>query len=347
MSIFDLKRRNLFKLAGLGAVAGMTGGCDAVGSMFGRMFAMPPRETTYITPNGKFYVVNYMDSPFNLSRDLNQEQWRLSVRGDVKKPLTLGWRDVLNRDAFDQVSTLMCIDTLSGGDSLGNAVWRGISLKQLLLDAQYDEEMARDVVFRGADGYDDSIPIARALQENTMLAYLMNGEKLPKEHGFPLRLIVPGLYGIKNVKWITEIEVYGGDYKGYWQRKGWTDDGTIKVFSRIDSPGHYQALRGPERLFRGIAFGGPNTIVKVEISFDAGRTWHDTELETPMSPYSWVIWNYSWHPPKRGKFQVVVRATDAAGRLQIEEIARPMPDGASGYHTIIADVETVDAPKPA
>lgn len=341
--MLKLKRRNLFKLAGLGALSGMTGGCDAVGSMFGRMFAMPPRETTYITPNNKFYVVNYMDSPFNLSRDLNQEQWRLHVKGEVKNKLTLGWRDVLNRDAFDQVSTLMCIDTLSGGDSLGNAVWRGISLKQLLLDAGVDDELARDVIFRGADGYDDSIPFARAMQDNTMLAYLMNGEKLPKEHGFPLRLIVPGLYGIKNVKWITDIEVYGGDYKGYWQRKGWTDDGTIKVFSRIDSPGHYQALRGPERVFRGIAFGGPNTITKVELTFDAERTWHEAEIEPPMSPYSWVIWNYTWKPPKRGKFQVAVRATDAAGRLQISEIVRPMPDGASGYHTIIADVETIEA----
>jgi DMSO/TMAO reductase YedYZ molybdopterin-dependent catalytic subunit len=172
-----------------------------------------------------------------------------------------------------------------------------------------------------------------------MLAFLMNSEKLPKEHGFPIRLIVPGLYGIKNVKWITEIEVYPGDHKGYWQRKGWTDNGTIKIFSRIDSPGHYQTIRGQEQLFRGIAFGGPNSISKVELSFDAGRTWNECEIEQPMSPYSWVIWNYKWQPPKRGKFQTVVRATDTKGQLQITEIVRPQPAGASGYHTIISDVE--------
>ena len=135
------------------------------------------------------------------------------------------------------------------------------------------------MVFRGIDGYDDSIPFKRAMQDDVMLAFLMNGEKLPKEHGFPIRLIVPGLYGIKNVKWIVEIEVYPGDYLGYWQRKGWTDDGTIKIFSRIDSPGHYQTLRGQEQHFRGIAFGGPNSISKVELSFDAGRTWNDCEIE--------------------------------------------------------------------
>ncbi|MGH7229934.1 MAG: molybdopterin-dependent oxidoreductase, partial [Nitrospiraceae bacterium] len=273
---------------GLGASAGMLGGCDSVGSMFGRMFAMPPRDTQYFTPNDKFYVVNYADSAVSISREINIEQWRVAITGEVKNKLKLGWRDILNRDAFDQVVTLECIDTLPGGDSLGNATWRGISLKQLLQDAGVDEELARDVVFRAADGYDDSIPFTRAMQDDVMLAYLMNGEKLPKAHGFPLRLLVPGLYGIKNVKWITEIEVYNGDYQGYWQRKGWTDDGTIKIFSRIDSPGHYQALRGPEQTFRGIAFGGPNTISKVELSFDSAKTWNEAELEPTLSPYSWV-----------------------------------------------------------
>ncbi len=338
---FSLRRRTLLQLAGLGSLAGLTGGCDAVGSVFGRMFAMPPRETRYFTPNEKFYVVNYMDSPFNVSRNLDQEQWRLSVKGVVNKPMTLTWRDILNRDSYDQVSTLMCIDTLPGGDSLGNATWRGISLKKLLKEAEADDELARDVVLRGADGYDDSIPFKRAMEDDVMLAYLMNGEKLPKDHGFPLRLIVPGLYGIKNVKWIIEIEVYPGDYKGYWQRKGWTDDGTIKIFSRIDSPGHYQELRGPEQTFRGIAFGGPNSISKVEISVDAGKTWNDAQIEPPMSPYSWVIWRYNWRPPKRGKYQVAVRAIDTKGQLQIAELVRPQPAGASGLHTIIADVSAI------
>jgi hypothetical protein len=336
-----ISRRNILKAGSLGFLAGMMGGCDAVGGIFGRMFAIPPRETTYFTPNNKFYVVNYADSVVKVAREVNIEQWRLTVKGEVKKPLSLGWRDILNRDAFDQVSTLMCIDTLPGGDSLGNAQWRGISLKALLQEAGVDEEVARDVVFRANDGYDDSIPYTRAMQDDVMLAYLMNGEKLPKEHGFPLRLLVPGLYGIKNVKWITEIEVYAGDYKGYWQRKGWTDDGTIKIFSRIDSPGHYQALSGPEQTFRGIAFGGPNSISKVELSFDAGKTWNDCELMSPMSPYSWVIWSYTWKPPKRGKYQTVVRATDTKGQLQIAEIVRPQPAGASGLHTIITDIEQV------
>ena len=337
---FSIRRRAVLKAFGLGAVVGSIGGCDAVGGVFGRMFAVPPRDTTYFTPNSKFYVVNYADGAVSVSRDLNIEQWKLHIKGAVNKPMSLGWRDILNRDSYDQISTLMCIDTLPGGDSIGTATWRGISLKKLLLDCGADADIARDVVFRGIDGYDDSIPFTRAMQDDVMLAFLMNGEKLPQAHGFPLRLLVPGLYGIKNVKWIVEIEVYPGDYKGYWQRKGWTDDGTIKIFSRIDSPGHYQSLRGPEHTFRGIAFGGPNSISKVELSVDAGRTWNDCRIEPPMSPYSWVIWAYTWRPPKPGKFQTVVRAIDTKGQLQIAEIVRPQPAGASGYHTIISEVES-------
>lgn len=331
-------RRTLLKASGLGVLAGLTGGCDSMGSVFGRMFAVPPRDTVYFTPNRKFYVVNYMESPFNVSRDLNQEEWRLFITGKVKEPVSMGWRDIVNRMPFDQAVTLMCIDTLPGGDSLGNAMWRGISLKQLLLDVGADQDIARDVIFRAADGYHDSIPFSRAMQDDVMLAYLMNGEKLPKEHGFPLRLIVPGLYGIKNVKWITEIEVYNGDYQGYWQRRGWTDEGRIKIFSRIDFPGHYQPLRGAEHEVRGIAFGGPETISRVEVSLDGEKTWQSAELDEPVSPYTWVIWRYRWRPSQPGKYRISVRASDVTGKRQTSEIVRPQPNGASGLHTIVADV---------
>ena len=334
--LFSLNRRGLLKLGGLAALSGIAPGCD-----IGSMFAVPPRDTVYFTPNDKFYVVNFMDSPYNFSRDLDVEQWKMDVKGDVKHPVSLGWRDILNRRSFDQAVTLMCIDTLPGGSSLGNAMWRGISLKDLLKEAGADEQSGRDVIFRAADGYHDSIPLQRALEDDVMLAYLMNGEKLPKEHGFPLRLVVPGLYGIKNVKWITEIEVYDGDYQGYWQRKGWTDQGTIKIFSRIDSPGHYQALQGPEHRLRGVAFGGPHSIDKVQLSFDQEQTWIDADIEPPLSPFSWVVWNFDWHPSQAGKHMVAIRAIDVTGQIQTSEITRPQPSGATGLHTIVMDVKQV------
>ncbi len=330
---FPLSRRAIFKLGGLATLGLGLPGCD-----LGSMFAVPPRETTYFTPNDKFYTVNFMDASYNFTRDLDVEQWKMVVKGAVERPVVMKWRDLLNRESFDQAVTLMCIDTLPGGSSLGTAMWRGISLKKLLQDIGADEDTARDVIFRAADGYSDSIPFARAMEDDVMLAYLMNGEKLPKDHGFPVRLIVPGLYGIKNVKWITEIEVYNGDYLGYWQQKGWTDDGTIHIFSRIDSPGHYQSLQGPHQRLRGIAYGGPESISEVQLSFDQEKTWVSAEIEPPLSPLTWVIWNYDWSPPKPGKHMVSVRAIDTKGKIQTSEITRPQPAGATGLHSIVLNL---------
>lgn len=338
---FQWKRRDILKMTSAGLALSLAWQKADAASLFGRMFAVPPRETSYFTPNDKFYVVNYSDSPFSVSRDLKADQWQLSITGVVKKPKVLRYGDILRRPAVDRAVTLECIDNLPGGDSMGTALWRGVSLKELLAEAGADAEAARDVVFHAADGYDDSIPFERAMRGDVLLAYMMNGVRLPKMHGFPLRAVVPGVYGIKNVKWITEIEVYDGDYKGYWQRKGWTDDGTIKICSRIDSPGHYQSLRGKEHLFKGIAYGGPETIKRVEISFDGGNTWDNAPHELPLSPYTWVIWYYSWTPPKPGTYQVAVRATDAKGQVQTSEIVRPSPAGSSGLHTIVTIVDHV------
>lgn len=334
-------RRDLLKLGGAGVAVGLLGRKAEAASLFGRMFAVPPRETSYFTPNDKFYVVNYSDSPFSISRDIKADQWQLAVTGTVKKPLVLRYGDILKRPAIDRAVTLECIDNLPGGDSMGNALWRGISLKTLLEDVGIDRDTARDIVFRAADGYDDSISVERAMRGDVLLAYMMNGVRLPKAHGYPLRAVVPGIYGIKNVKWITEIEAYDGDYKGYWQRKGWTDDGSIKITSRIDSPGHYQLLQGKDHLFKGIAYGGPETIKKVEISFDGGRTWEPAPHELPLSPYTWVIWYYNWTPPKAGTYQVAVRAIDDKGQIQTSEIVRPSPAGSSGLHTIVALVDRI------
>ena len=143
---------------------------------------------------------------------------------------------------------------------------------------------------------------------------------------------MPGLYGIKNVKWIVEIEVYPGDYHGYWQRKGWTDDGTIKIFSRIDSPGHYQTLRGHEQAFRGIAFGGPNIYQQSGNEFRCRPNMERVPRSNrPCRPIPGS--SGTTHGDRRsGKFQTVVRATDTKGQLQIAEIVRPQPAGASGPH---------------
>ena len=233
--------------------------------------------------------------------------------------------------------TLQCIDNEVAGELISNAVWKGVSLRTLLEEAGARPD-AVDVVFHGADLYSDGITLDRAMNYEVFLAYEMNGKTLPARNGYPLRAVVPGLYGIKNVKWLTKIEVVAHDNLGYWQQKGWTDDGIIKVSSRIDAPGPYNTQRG-ETTFRGIAFGGYNGVRAVDLSFDGGKQWRAAKLDPTPSRYSWVIWRYRWTPPAPGAYPVAVRATNGLGETQTDFIARAFPDGTSGLHTLVTFIE--------
>ena len=166
-----------------------------------------------------------------------------------------------------------------------------------------------------------------------MLAYLMNDKPLPKRHGYPARLIVPGKYGIKNVKWLTRIDLVASDFKGYWQQRGWTDDGTIQTMSRFDVPGARAIVPfGPIDL-AGIAFAGDRGISAVEIS-DDGETWKPVDTIERVAPLSWAIWRFTWNPPKSGTYTLRVRATDGTGAVQTSSRRSPTPEGATGYHKL-------------
>ena len=292
------------------------------------MFSIPPRDTSFITPNDKFYLVQYNGMP-----NLNVGTWRLPITGNLKNPLTLTYADFLSRPSVESMVTLACIDTLPGGGTIGNAIWQGTPLKDLLLEAGIGST-AVDVVFRAADGYSDSIPVDRVMQGDILLAHTMNGIALPHEHGYPLRVIAPGLYGIKNVKWLTEIEVVDNNFKGYWQQRGWTDEGHIKVISRIDYPGHYQDVPTRDVETKGIAFAGNRGIDQVEISMDSGKKWEKAQITHAQSVNAWVLWKYAWKAPKSGAYSITVRATDRNHQVQTTKILRAYPDGASGHHSI-------------
>ncbi|MFQ5780842.1 MAG: molybdopterin-dependent oxidoreductase, partial [Nitrospiria bacterium] len=241
------------------------------------------------------------------------------------------------RPAMEKMVTLTCIDNEVAGDLISNAVWKGVSLRDLLEETMPDSSVV-DVAMFGYDDYSDSITLDRAMGFDVFLAYEMNGKQLPKEHGFPLRAIVPGIYGIKNVKWLKKIELVDYDYKGYWQKKSWTDQGTIKVSSRINAPGAYNTVKG-NYTFRGLAFSGYNGIGMVELSFDGAKTWVRAKKEPTPSPYSWVFWKYDLKNPKPGAYRVFVRATDKIGRVQTNFNARAFPDGTSGLQSVITFVE--------
>jgi hypothetical protein len=232
-----------------------------------------------------------------------------------------------------------------GGDLASTAVWKGARLKDILNAAGVSSQ-ADYVVFRCYDGYDVGVPLDRSLLDGTILAYEMNGEKLPTEHGYPVRAIIPGLYGMMNAKWITEIELVGQTYLGFWQRKGWTNSALYQTGSTVLSPGNAplrdrfpipsavtDLVEGSVPIV-GVAFGGDRGISKVEVSTDGGNSWKLASLQDPLSGNTWVLWNLDWNPPAAGTYKLMVRATDKMGQTQTATMRNPFPDGVSGYQAM-------------
>jgi hypothetical protein len=232
--------------------------------------------------------------------------------------------------SIEQYATLACISNEVGGDLIGNAQWRGVRLKDVLGRAGLRPDVI-DIVLRASDDYTDSIPLDRAMADGTLLVYEMNGAPLTPEHGSPVRLLVPGIYGMKNVKWIARIEAVDFDARGYWQRRGWDDRAEYKTMSRIDAPDG--TVKG-ETSIAGIAFSGDRGVSKVEVSTDGGASWEQAELKPALSPISWVLWHKRWRPTRLGRNRLLVRATDGVGQTQTSQYAPPVPSGSSGYHEL-------------
>jgi len=289
--------------------------------------------TSPITPNEDFYLTSYRSPP-----TIRVAEWSLRIHGLVERPLTLDYAQLLARPTVSQIVTLECVGNTVADDYISTAEWEGTPLRALLDETGMSAD-AYDVVFRAADGYSDSIRLDRAMSGDVLLAHKMNGVPLPQGHGFPARIIVPGVYGMKSVQWLTEIEVVDQDYKGYYQQKGWSDEATIKTMSRIDVPGHGTTLHGLTHLVQGLAFAGTRGISLVELSTDGGAQWHTATLTPPLSPSSWVLWSYEWTVPNAGRYDLAVRATDGSGKRQTSIEQDPAPDGASGLHEITVSVE--------
>jgi DMSO/TMAO reductase YedYZ molybdopterin-dependent catalytic subunit len=292
-----------------------------------------------ITPNDAFYVVskNFLQDP-----TVDAAKWRLEVVGSVDRPMTLTYDDMKALTSASQYFTLQCISNAVGGDLIGNAHWRGAPLADVLRNAG-THPTAVDVILHAADGYTDSIPLAKAMQPDAMLAYEMNGAVLPHVHGFPVRLLVPDLYGMKNVKWITKIEVVDYDYKGYWMQRGWTDESIMHTTSRIDVPRNSSFLRPGPNYVGGVAVAGQRGIQRVEVSTDGGRIWNDATLKAALGPNAWSLWLFAWEMADgsaASEQTILVRATDGTGTLQIPTVHEPVPEGATGYHAILVKQAT-------
>jgi DMSO/TMAO reductase YedYZ molybdopterin-dependent catalytic subunit len=284
-----------------------------------------------ITSNDNFYVVskNFLADPI-----VNSNTWQLRISGLVAHPYTLTYDELTALPTKQQYQTMMCISNEVGGQYMSNALWEGVPLTTLLQRAGTIKSDATKVVFYAADGYSDSIHLSKALEPTTLIATHMNGVTLPSGHGYPARLLVPGIYGMKHVKWITNIEVVSTDYQGYWQQSGWSDSADIRLTSRIDTPLDNAQIPASKPIsIAGVAFSGNKGISEVDVSFDNALTWHRATLQRPLSELTWVLWEIPWQPVP-GNHTISVRAIDREGNVQGPQLAPPLPNGSSGYHTI-------------
>ena len=356
-----ISRRELFKqgiiiaaigLLGVGAWRFITEGAGTVSAPVTQLVKqfkskiVPPPVPNYgtispaqglsseITSNDQFYIVSK-----NLFSDptVDAGSWNLTVFGEVEHPFTLNYQQMLAQPMKQQYESLMCISNEVGGQYMSNARWEGVPLADLLQRAGV-KPGASKVVFYAADDYSDSIHMSKALEPTTLLAVRMNGATLPQGHGFPVRMLVPGIYGMKHCKWLTRIEVVNTNYQGYWQVRGWNDDAPVRLTSRIDTPltGSTLAANRPTYI-AGVAFSGNKGISEVDVSTDNGQSWQRATLKRPLSDITWVLWELDWQP-KAGSYTVLVRAVDLEGNVQDPNVEPPLPNGSSGYHTIVVSV---------
>lgn len=326
----DENRRKLLQWAAVLGVLLVAGGLVAR-LLAGRGRLIAGALPAPITPNPEFYVVskNLIDPSVDVAA------WRLKVGGLVAQPMQLTLDALRALGTIEQLQTLECISNEVGGNLISTALWRGVPLASVLARARPTGAVV-ELKLTSEDGYSESIPLAMAADERVLLAFEMNGAPLPEKHGFPLRLLLPGVYGMKGPKWLSGIEAVDQPYDGYWERRGWTKQALIKTMSRLDAPASSSELplRGAPIQLAGIAFAGDRGIQRVELQIGEDAAWVASTLDPPqgeMRAGIWRFWHYAWRPTRTGTYALRVRAVDGSGAVQSAQISDTLPDGASGY----------------
>ncbi len=294
-----------------------------------------PGLSPYIVPNTDFYRI---DTAIVVPR-IDANEWRLKVTGMVDREIEIDWKTLQGKQMQEALVTLTCVSNEVGGDLIGNAVWTGWPVRELL--AMAGPKAGADMVLQtSVDGFTASTPLGALTDDrNALLAIRMNGEPLPFEHGFPVRVVVPGLYGfVSATKWVTELKVttYAADV-AYWTPRGWSATGPIKTASRIDVPKAGAVVKAGTVAVAGVAWAQHTGISKVEVQVDQ-QPWTEARLAVDASIDTWRQWVYEWQATP-GSHDIRVRAYDAKGQVQSPLEAPPAPDGATGIHVVNVRVE--------
>ncbi|MFE7810446.1 molybdopterin-dependent oxidoreductase [Streptomyces sp. NPDC057433] len=300
-----------------------------------------PGVSPFVTPNGDFYRV---DTALVVPK-VDATRWNLRLHGKgVTRPVTLSYDDLLRRELIERDITLTCVSNEVGGPYVGNARWTGVRLADLLAECGVEPPSrggpADQLVARSVDGMTIGSPVEDLMDgRDALLALGMNGEPLPFEHGFPVRMVVPGLYGyVSACKWIQDIELTTFDaYDPYWVERDWAREAPVKTQCRIDTPKPFARPSAGTVMVAGVAWAQHRGIDKVEIRVDDGP-WQEARPAAEASRDTWRQWSFPWQATK-GSHTLTVRATDRTGETQTEKRTRTAPDGASGWHSVVVTVE--------
>jgi DMSO/TMAO reductase YedYZ molybdopterin-dependent catalytic subunit len=294
-----------------------------------------PGISPLVTTNNDFYRIDTQ----LLTPHVDPSTWHLTVTGMVDHELSFTYDELRAMPLHEEYVTIQCVSNEVGGDLVGNALWRGVRLREVLDRAGVHAD-ATQIVGRAFDGWTSGFPTAWLTESDreALIALAMNGDPLPAAHGFPARLIVPGLYGyVSATKWLTNIELTTLEaFDAYWVPLGWSKLGPIKTASRIDTPGSGSSPHAGTVPVAGVAWAPDRGIGKVEVQVDDGG-WQTAELATPISDATWVQWVYQW-PATSGRHTLRVRATDSTGELQLATPHDPAPNGATGYHQVSVQI---------
>ncbi len=293
------------------------------------------------TPNETFYVVDIGAG----HPQIDLSSWQLELTGAIKTPVSLTMDELQALPHVTEMRTLECVSNPVGGKLIGNAVWEGVRMRDVLELAGVSES-AVELMVNSADGFSSSIPLELTRHDHALLVWSMNGVPLPRDHGFPLRCLWPGRYGMKQPRWVTKMELLTEPQKGYWELQGWSNEAKIKTNSQIREPmGGHQLLPLKPLSIRGTAFSGKDGIARIEVSTDNGQNWSEAELlrgPAPVTPYVWTEWAFDWMPTESGSYIIQVRATDNSGFTQ-NEMGRSIlggtyPDGTDHIHTVTINI---------